>query len=51
MEGSNRGLLLKYYPGIRLEGLRKTTKNLSQDSRYPGGDFNPGPPEAGVLTI
>jgi hypothetical protein len=38
--------------GICLEGLRKTTKNLSQDSRSPGRDLNPGPPEyeAGVLT-
>jgi hypothetical protein len=37
---------------ICLEGLRKTTKNLSQDSRSPGRDLNPGPPEykAGVLT-
>jgi hypothetical protein len=26
---------LRYYPGICLEGLRKTTKNLSQDSRSP----------------
>jgi hypothetical protein len=23
---------LKYYPGISLEGQRKTTKNLSQDN-------------------
>jgi hypothetical protein len=43
---------LKYYPGIRLEGLRKTTENLIHDSRCPGRDLNPGPPEyeAGVLT-
>jgi hypothetical protein len=43
---------LRYYPGIRLGGLRKTTKNLSQGSRSPGRDLNPGPPEyeAGVLT-
>jgi hypothetical protein len=27
------------------EGLRKTTKNLSQDSRSPGPDLNPGTPE------
>jgi hypothetical protein len=31
---------LRYYPGILLEGLRKTTK--TQDSRYPGRDMNPG---------
>jgi hypothetical protein len=40
------------YPGIRLEYLRETTVNLSQDSRSSGRDLNPGPPEyvAGVLT-
>jgi hypothetical protein len=39
-------------PDIRLEGLRKTTKNLSQDNWSPDGDLNPGPPkyDAGVLT-
>jgi hypothetical protein len=26
---------LKYYPGIRLEGPRKTTKNFSQDNWCP----------------
>jgi hypothetical protein len=43
---------LKYCPGICLERLRKTTKNLSQDSRSPGRGFHPGPPEyeVGVLT-
>jgi hypothetical protein len=48
--GHNR-LLSKNYPGI-LEVLRKTVKNLSQDSRSPGWDINSGPPdyEAGVLT-
>jgi hypothetical protein len=42
----------RYYPGICLEGLRKTTKNLSQDSQSLGQDLNPGPPKynAGVLT-
>jgi hypothetical protein len=40
------------YPSICLEGLRKTTKNLSQDSQSLGWDLNHGPPkyEAGVLT-
>jgi hypothetical protein len=35
-----------------LDGMRKTTKTLSQDSRSSGRDLNPGPPvyEAGVLT-
>jgi hypothetical protein len=43
--GSGRGLILRYYPGIVVESLRKITKNLSQDSRSPGRDLNPGPPE------
>jgi hypothetical protein len=49
---SGRGLILSHYPGIRLEGLGKITKNLNQDSRSPGRDLNPGPPEyeSGVLT-
>jgi hypothetical protein len=33
---------LKYYAGIRLEGLRKTTKNLNQDSLSPRPRFEPG---------
>jgi hypothetical protein len=41
-----------YYPGIRLEGLEKTAKDLSQDSRSPRRDLNPEPSEyeAEVLT-
>jgi hypothetical protein len=52
LEENGRGLILRYYPNIHLEGLRKTTKNLSQDSWSPGQELNPGPPEykAGVLT-
>jgi hypothetical protein len=52
MEGSGCGLILRYYPGIRLEVLRKTTKDLSQDSRYTGRELNPETPkyEPGVLT-
>jgi hypothetical protein len=34
-----------YYPGIRLEGLGKTTKKLNQHSRSRGPHLNPGPPE------
>jgi hypothetical protein len=45
LEGSDRGLVLRYNAGIRVEGLRKTVKNLSQASRSPGRDLNPGPPE------
>jgi hypothetical protein len=39
---SGRGVILRYYPGIRLEGLRKITKNLSQASRSPGPRFEAG---------
>jgi hypothetical protein len=28
LEESGRGLILRYYPGIRLEGLRETTDTL-----------------------
>jgi hypothetical protein len=40
-----------HYPGIRVEELSKTTKDLKH-SRSPGQVFNPGPPEceAEVLT-
>jgi hypothetical protein len=43
----------KVLPRIYLEGLRKTTKNLSEDSQSPGRELYPGPPEyeAGVLAI
>jgi hypothetical protein len=41
---------LRYYFGTCLEVLRKNTKIISQDSRSPGRDLNPGPPEyEGVL--
>jgi hypothetical protein len=36
---------LMYYPGIHLEGLRKTTRNLSEDNRSAGRDLNLGPLE------
>jgi hypothetical protein len=37
---------LRYYPGIYLEGLRKTTKKPSISiAGRRGGDLNPGPPE------
>jgi hypothetical protein len=49
---TDRNLMLRFYPGNRLEGLRKTKKIISQDNRSPGRDLNPGPPEyeAGMLT-
>jgi hypothetical protein len=31
--GSGRDLILRYHPGILPDRLRKTTKNLDQDSR------------------
>jgi hypothetical protein len=42
---------LKWYPNSCLDKVRKTTSNLSYDSRSiyenwsPGRDLNPGPPE------
>jgi hypothetical protein len=42
---------LRYYPGICLEGLRKTTKKTRQYIRSPGRDLNPGPPEYEVGEI
>jgi hypothetical protein len=41
----------KCYSSICVEGLRKTTKNLSQDSRSRGQHLKLGPPkyEAGVV--
>jgi hypothetical protein len=38
-------LNLKYYPGIFLEALKKTTENSSQESQRPDRDFNLAPPE------
>jgi hypothetical protein len=51
-KGSGRGLILKKYLSIRLEELRTATKFLNQDSRSPGRDLNPRPPEyeSGALT-
>jgi hypothetical protein len=42
----------RHYPGICLEGLRKTTETLTEDSRFPDRDLYPGSPEyaAGVST-
>jgi hypothetical protein len=31
MKEKNRDIILMYYPDIRLEGLKKDTKNFSQD--------------------
>jgi hypothetical protein len=31
LEGSGRGIVLRHYPDSLLEGLGKTTRNLSQD--------------------
>jgi hypothetical protein len=37
------GTNLRYYPGIYLEVLNITSKNLSQDTLFPSQDFNAGP--------
>jgi hypothetical protein len=45
VEESGHGLILRYCPGIFLEGTTKITINLSEDNRSSGRDLNPGPPE------
>jgi hypothetical protein len=40
-----RGIILRYYPRIRQEGLRKATKKHGEDSQPPGRNLNPGTPE------
>jgi hypothetical protein len=40
--GCGRGLVLRFCSGVCMEGLRKTTKNLNQDSRSPVPRFEPG---------
>jgi hypothetical protein len=42
----------RYYPGFCLEGLRKISKTLSSNNRFPGRDSYLGHPmyEAGLLT-
>jgi hypothetical protein len=49
MEGSGCGLIVRHYPSIFLEGMRKTKKSLSQDSQCPSQDLNPGPPTLDFL--
>jgi hypothetical protein len=45
-------VVAQYYPGICLEGMRKTMKNLIEDSQSLGQDMKQRPSEyeAGVLT-
>jgi len=45
LEGCGCGLILRDYSGLHVEGMRKTTKNLSHDSRSLGQDLNSGPPD------
>lgn len=40
MEGASDGLILRYDPSMCLEGLRRTTKNITQDSWSLDEDFN-----------
>jgi hypothetical protein len=50
--GRNRSLILRYYAGIRLEGLRKTTKTSLNIAGRRGRESNPGHSEydVGLLT-
>jgi hypothetical protein len=41
LEGSGRGLILRYYSGIR-QGPEENHENLNQDSRPLGQRFEPG---------
>jgi hypothetical protein len=50
LEGICSCLILRHYPGIRLDVLRKTTKNFIQDSLSPGRDLNMWPPEYEVAS-
>jgi hypothetical protein len=50
--GTGSGVILRKYPGISLEVLRKITIILSQDRRFPGPKkSNPGPPEYKVVML
>jgi hypothetical protein len=55
LKESGRGLILRYYPGICLERLLKTTKNSvsTNIAGLKGENLNPRPPEyeAEKLTI
>jgi hypothetical protein len=44
-------LISRHRSGIRLEGLRKTAKNISQDSRSLGWDLNLGPSEYEAVVL
>jgi hypothetical protein len=44
-EVGGHGLILRYYPGIRHESLRKTTKPLNKNMRSQRRDLNAGPAE------
>jgi hypothetical protein len=44
-------LNLKQYQRIRLEGPRKTTKNIGQHSRPLGRDLKPGLPEYEAVVL
>jgi hypothetical protein len=52
LEGSDHGLILRYYPSICPEGLRKHMQIISYNSQSLGRDFNLGPTKykAGALT-
>jgi hypothetical protein len=49
--GSGRGIILRHYPGIRLDGLRKTTNSSITITSCRGRESNPEPPEYEVAAL
>jgi hypothetical protein len=50
-QGMKRSLPnLRYYPGIRLKGVRKIKKTLNLNNRCPGLDLHVVPPECASET-
>jgi hypothetical protein len=45
LEGSRRGLTVRYEHDICLDGQTKTTMGFSQDKWFPDQDLNPIPAE------
>jgi hypothetical protein len=49
--GRGHGLILRYYPSIHLEGLRKSIKNLDQYSQSLGLRIEPGTSRIGSRSV
>jgi hypothetical protein len=45
VKGKGRDLILRYYPGIHLEGLRKSTETSVTKAGLRASYLNPEPPE------